>query len=173
MCCPLVDNDCMSVKFLKAINRVLGHEGGYVNDPNDPGGETNWGISKRSYPQVRIKELTRNQAISIYYKDFWLKAGCEEMSDGVGYQLLDSAINSGIPQSVRFLQRAVGVADDGIIGPVTKQAIIAVSEAKMIMLFNAERLEFMTKLKNWPHHGRGWARRIAANLRLGAGDLDE
>ena len=160
----------MSVKFLTAINRVLGHEGGYVNDPKDPGGETNWGISKRSYPQVRIKELTRSQAISIYYRDYWLKAGCESFSDGVGYQLLDSAINSGINQSVRFLQRAAGIADDGIMGPVSKEAIAAMDEAKMIMLFNAERLEFMTKLKNWPNHGKGWARRIAANLRFGAED---
>lgn len=160
----------MSVKFLKAINRVLGHEGGYVNDERDPGGETNWGISKRSYPQVRIKELTRDQAISIYYKDFWLKAGCEDFADGVGYQLLDSAINSGIVQSIRFLQRAVGVADDGIIGPVSKHAITSMNECKMIMLFNAERLDFMTKLKGWPVFGRGWARRIAGNLKLGAED---
>ena len=163
----------MSVKFLKAINRVLGHEGGYTEGEGDPGGETNWGISKRSYPTLPIKELTRSQAISIYYRDFWLKAGCENFEDGVGYQLIDSAINSGITQSVRFLQRAVGVADDGVIGTVTEKAVANTSEAKMIMLFNAERLEFMTKLKNWPVHGKGWARRIATNLRLGAGDLDE
>ena len=160
----------MSVKFLTIINRVLGHEGGYVNDRNDPGGETNWGISKRSYPNVRIKELTRNQAISIYYRDFWLRSGCEQFEDGVGYQLLDSAINSGISQSIRFLQRAAGVADDGMLGPVSKNAITSMKEANLIMLFNAERLEFMTKLKNWPNHGKGWARRIAQNLRYGAQD---
>lgn len=160
----------MSVKFLTIINRVLGHEGGYVNDPKDPGGETNWGISKRSYPNVRIAELTRNQAISIYYRDFWLRSGCEQFEDGVGYQLLDSAINSGISQSIRFLQRAAGVADDGVLGPVSKNAITSMKEANLIMLFNAERLEFMTKLKNWPNHGKGWARRIAQNLRYGAQD---
>ena len=141
-----------------------------MNDPTDPGGETNWGISKRSYPNVRIKELTRNQAISIYYRDFWLRSGCEQFEDGVGYQLLDSAINSGISQSIRFLQRAAGVADDGVLGPVSKNAITSMKEANLIMLFNAERLEFMTKLKNWPNHGKGWARRIAQNLRYGAKD---
>lgn len=160
----------MSDKFLKAINRVLSHEGGYTTGEGDPGGETKWGISKRSYPNVSIKELTRSQAIAIYYRDFWQKAGCESFSDGVGYQLLDSAINSGISQSIRFLQRAVGVADDGILGPISKDAIASMNEAKMIMLFNAERLEFMTKLKNWPNHGKGWARRIAQNLRYGAED---
>ena len=160
----------MSVKFLTAINRVLSHEGGYINDKNDPGGETQWGISKRSYPSVSIKELTRNQAIAIYYRDFWLKAHCEELSDGAGYQLMDSAVNSGISQSIRFMQRAIGVADDGVYGPVTLAAIRKVTETDFIMLFIAERLEFMTKLKNWPNHGKGWARRIAQNLRYGAED---
>lgn len=160
----------MSVKFLTAINRVLSHEGGYVNDKDDPGGETKWGISKRSYPSVSIKELTRNQAIAIYYRDFWLKTHCEELSDGAGYQFMDSAVNSGISQSIRFMQRAVGVADDGIYGPVTLAAIRKVTETDFIMLFLAERLEFMTKLKNWTNHGKGWARRIAQNLRYGAQD---
>ena len=160
----------MSTKFLQAINRVLGHEGGYVNNPKDPGGETNWGISKRSYPNVSIKELTRNQAIAIYHRDFWVKAHCEELSDGAGYQLLDSAVNSGIAQSIRFAQRAVGVADDGIYGPVTLAALRAMSETDFIMKFNAERLDFMTRLKGWETFSRGWARRIAANLRLGAED---
>ena len=161
----------MSVNFLKAINRVLGHEGGYVNDPKDPGGETNWGISKRSYPSIDIKNLTRNQAISIYYKDFWLKAHCEELSDGAGYQLLDSAVNSGISQSIRFAQRALGVSDDGIFGPHTLEAMRSTSEPKFIMLFLAERLDFMRKLKMWPRFGSGWAGRIAQNLRFGAEDL--
>jgi lysozyme family protein len=156
--------------FLVLINRVLGHEGGYVNNPKDPGGETNWGISKRSYPNVSIKELTRNQAIAIYYRDFWLKAHCEEFSDGSAYQLLDSAVNSGINQSIRFMQRALGVADDGVYGPVTLEAMRKTSETDFIMLFIAERLEFMTKLKGWDSFGRGWARRIAQNLRYGAID---
>lgn len=160
----------MSTKFLKAINRVLGHEGGYVNDPEDPGGETNWGISKRSYPKVDIKNLTRNQAITIYYQDFWLPSHAEELSDGAGYQLLDSAVNSGISQSIRFMQRALGVADDGIFGPHTLSVMRSASETDFIMLFLAERLDFMTRLKVWPNFGRGWARRIAANLRFGAED---
>lgn len=160
----------MSAKFLTTINRVLSHEGGYTTGENDPGGETNWGISKRSYPNVSIKELTRGQAVAIYYRDFWLKAHCEQFADGVGYQLMDSAVNSGISQSMRFLQRAAGVADDGVFGPVTLAAMRKMSETDFIMKFLAERLEFMTKLKNWPNHGKGWARRIAANLRYGAQD---
>lgn len=160
----------MSIKFLRAIDRVLGHEGGYVNNPKDPGGETNWGISKRSYPAVSIKELTRNQAVALYHRDFWIRAHCEELSDGAGYQLLDSAVNSGIGQSIRFMQRAVGVADDGIYGPMTRAACEKMSESDFILRFLAERLDFMTRLKSWDSFGKGWARRIAANLRYGAID---
>src|SRR5512139_909580 len=160
----------MDLKFITTINRVLGHEGSYVNNPDDPGGETNWGISKRSYPQLSIRELTRDQAIAIYYKDFWVKAHCTDLSDGAGYQLMDSAVNSGINQSIRFMQRAIGVADDGIFGPVTLEEMRKISETDFIMRFLAERLDFMTRLKAWNSFGKGWARRIAANLRLGAID---
>lgn len=160
----------MSPKFLTAINRVLGNEGGYVNDPTDPGGETKWGISKRSYPNLSISELTRDDAIAIYNKDFWEPSNSEDLSEGAGYQLLDSAVNSGISQSIRFMQRAVDVADDGIFGPHTLDAFKQKTESDFIMLFNAERLEYMTKLKNWPNAGKGWARRIAQNLRYGAQD---
>lgn len=160
----------MSVEYIKAINRVLGHEGGYTDGEGDPGGETNWGISKRSYPKVDIKTLTRNQAITIYYQDFWLPSHAEELSDGAGYQLLDSAVNSGISQSLRFAQRALGVADDGYYGPHTLEAFRKTSETDFIMRFNAERLDFMRKLKRWAKFGSGWAGRIAQNLRYGAED---
>lgn len=159
--------------FTKLIERILGHEGGYVNDPADPGGETNWGISKRSYPSLNIKALTRNDAINIYHKDFWLPLQADRFHDGIAYQLLDSAVNSGIGQTVRFLQRAAGVADDGVAGPVTLAAVAKLSESDGIMLFIAERISFMTKLKNWPNHGKGWMVRMAGNLRYGAQDTQE
>lgn len=159
--------------FQTLIERVLGHEGGYVNDPADPGGETKWGISKRSYPQLNIATLTRQEAISIYKKDFWDPLKADRLHDGVAYQLLDSAVNSGITQSIRFLQRALDVADDGVFGPRSLAASEKMSEGDQIMGFLAERIEFMTKLKNWPAHGRGWMRRIAQNLRYGMIDTDE
>lgn len=160
----------MSVKFYKAIERVLSHEGGYTAGEGDPGGETKWGISKRSYPNLSISELTRDDAIAIYYQDFWLPTHAEELSDGAGYQLLDSAVNSGISQSLRFAQRALGVADDGYYGPHTLEAFRKTSETDFIMLFLAERLDFMRKLKRWSRFGSGWAGRIAQNLRYGAED---
>lgn len=160
----------MSVQFLTAINRVLGNEGGYVNDPNDPGGETNWGISKRSYPKVDIRALTRNQAIAIYYRDFWVPIHGDEVSDGAAYQLLDAAVNSGPVQAIRFMQQAARVADDGYWGPVSLAAMRGMSETDFIMRVLAARLRFMTKRKNWPYHGAGWANRIATCLEYGAED---
>ncbi len=156
--------------FEEAFDRLIGHEGGYVNDPRDPGGETNWGISKRAYPTTTIRDLTRDQAKMIYRNDFWNRIRGDQLFDGVAFQVFDIAVNSGIETAVRMLQRAVGVADDGHWGPASQSAADAMSESDTILRLNAERLEFMTKLTTWPAFGRGWARRIAGNLRYGAFD---
>lgn len=158
------------MNFDVAFDRLIGSEGGYVNNPEDPGGETNWGISKRAYPNVDIKNLTRDGAKAIYLRDFWNRIHADEMFDGVAFQTFDFAVNSGIETAVRYLQRAVGVADDGHWGPVSRAAVAARSESDTIMRLNAERLDFMTRLSNWANASRGWARRIAANLRWGAED---
>jgi lysozyme family protein len=156
--------------FDTCFDRLMGHEGGYVNDLSDPGGETQWGISKRSYPQLDIKSLTREDAKRIYRRDFWDRIHADALHDGVAYQLFDFAVNSGIETAVRYFQRALGVADDGHWGPVSAKAAAQMSESDQIMRLCAERLEFMTKLQNWPNASRGWSRRIAANLRYGAVD---
>jgi lysozyme family protein len=158
------------VNFEDAFDRLMGHEGGYVNDPNDPGGETRWGISKRSYPHIDIAQLSREDARAIYRRDFWQRIRGDKLPDGVGFQLFDFAVNSGIDTSIRYLQRALGVADDGVWGPASQAAADAASESDLIMLLNAERLDYMTRLKNWPDHGKGWARRIVGNLKYGAQD---
>lgn len=156
--------------FDDACDRVLGHEGRYVNNPKDPGGETNWGISKRSYPTVDIRRLTREGAKDIYRRDFWNRINADRLCDGVAFQLFDFAVNSGIETAVRYFQRALGVADDGHWGPISQAAADGTSESDQIMLVLAERLDFMTRLSNWEDASRGWARRIAANLRFGAKD---
>ena len=158
------------MNFDDAIGRVLGLEGGLVDNPNDPGGLTQWGVSQRSYPDVDIRRLTRAGACCIYKKDFWDKVHADELFDGVAYQTLDFAVNSGIQTAIRYLQRALGVADDGHWGPVTAAAAQAMGESDQIMRLNAERLEFMVKCSNWLDASRGWSRRIATNLRYGAED---
>ena len=157
-------------RFDVFIERLLSHEGGYVNHPSDPGGETKWGISKRSYPNVDIARLTREQAIAIYRRDFWEKSRADDLPPAVGFQLLDAAVNSGIGQATRWLQVAAGVADDGVIGPATLGALRIADPNDLVMRFCAERLDFMTRLSTWPQFGKGWARRIAQNLRYAAQD---
>ena len=152
------------------IERVLVHEGGYVNDPRDPGQETRWGISKRAYPQVDIRNLTRAQAVDIYRRDFWQRVRGDELPREFAFQALDAAVNHGIGNAVRWMQRAAGVADDGVIGPVTLAAVQRAQAADLVLRFNAERLRFYAKLTTFSTFGRGWVNRVAGNLDHAAAD---
>lgn len=152
------------MNFDTAFDRLIDHEGGYVNNPADPGGETKFGISKRAYPDVDISGLTLEQAKAIYKRDYWDKARCDELPPALAFQVFDTAVNSGIGQAVRFLQRAVGVADDGVLGPLTIAAVRRLDLESLMARYNGQRLDFMTKLSTWDVFGKGWARRIAKNL---------
>lgn len=166
----IVEKRAQITGFDIAIDRVLGHEGGYNNIAADPGGETNWGISKRSYPNEDIRRLTRDRAVSIYKRDFWDKVNGDQLPTGVAFQALDFAVNSGIGTAIRALQRAANVAEDGNVGPVTIAAINRMQPSDLTQRYIAERLEFYTKLSGWPTFGKGWIRRMAGNLRFGATD---
>lgn len=150
--------------FDAAFERLIGHEGGYVNDPRDPGGETKYGISKRAYPGEDIAGMTLERARELYRRDYWSPAGCDAVPDGVKFDLFDMAVNSGVKTAIRTLQRAVGTEPDGVLGPVTLQAIQSMHAARLVARFNGHRLQFMSSLSTWPAFGRGWANRIAKNL---------
>ena len=152
------------------IPRVLLAEGGYVNDPADRGGETKYGISKRSYPSVDILNLTRDAAVAIYRRDFWDAVHGEELPRGFAFQALDAAINNGVGNAIRWMQRAAGVADDGHFGPVTLAAVLRQQPCDLLLIFHAERLEFYAKLTTFNRFGAGWIRRDAQNLRFAAAD---
>lgn len=160
--------------FDAAFERVIGYEGGYVDHPDDPGGATNWGITERVAREHgytgSMRLLSREQAREIYRVGYWQRAQADQYAPAIGYQLFDAAVNHGIGNAIRMLQRAVGVADDGQVGPVTLDAVRRRPAAEVIARFNAERLDFYTRLTTWPSFGRGWARRIAGNLRYGATD---
>jgi lysozyme family protein len=168
--------------FDLAFDRLLGHEGSLSLDPNDPGNWTGgsigvgelrgskYGISAKSYPALDIAALTIDESRELYKRDFWSRIHADSLPDGVAFQLFDYAVNSGVETAIRHFQRALGVADDGHWGPVSQAAADAMSESDQILRLNGERLDFMTRLNNWPSAGRGWARRIAANLRYGAID---
>ena len=151
--------------FDQCFDKLIAHEGGYVSHEKDPGGETNFGISKRAYPQVDIKNLTRDAAKQIYKTDYWDRAQCDKLPPTLAYLLFDCAVNSGIGQAVRFLQRAVGVADDCQIGPLTLAAVQRIDQESLCAKFLGQRLDFMTRLSTWDVFGKGWARRIADQLK--------
>lgn len=162
------------MNFEQAFERLISHEGGYVNHPKDPGGETNWGITKRVAVENgytgSMRSLTREQAKEIYRSAYWDRARADEYDGAIAFQLFDAAVNHGIGNGIRFLQRAVGVADDGQVGPRTVAAINKMTVTDVLMRFNAERLDFYTKLSTWETFGKGWARRVVGNLRFGAQD---
>lgn len=106
------------------IWNTISLEGGYVNDPTDAGGETKYGISKRSYPTIDIENLTREQAIEIYKKDFWNKSNLDLLSnEKVASKVFDIGVNMGQSTPIRFLQQIAGVKEDGILGKDTAFAI--------------------------------------------------
>ena len=150
--------------FDDAFEALMAHEGDYVNDPRDPGGETKYGISKRAYPAVDIRGLTLEGAKAIYRHDYWRPVGCEAVPEAVRFDLFDMAVHSGIRAAIYTLQRAVGAGEDGVLGPVSLAAIQGLAPAVLAARFNGARLAMMTELSTWPSFGKGWARRIAANL---------
>jgi lysozyme family protein len=110
--------------FYKCIPRILLYEGGYVNDPADPGGETNFGISRRSFPNEDIKNMTKERATEIYKKQYWDACHLDLIIDpSKALQIFDFSITSGVVTSVELAQHIVGTPEDGKLGPITAKAI--------------------------------------------------
>jgi len=115
----------------KAFAWILKVEGGYVNDPNDRGGETKYGISKKSYRKLDIKNLTKEQAKEIYYKDYWKKVGGDYLPYPLNLIVFDFAVNSGVKRASEYLQQMVNFIEedgelivDGKIGKITANIIV-------------------------------------------------
>lgn len=160
--------------FDEAFDRLMQNEGGYVNHPSDPAGETMWGVTKAVARENGytgdMSSLPKALAKQIAHKDYWLPCGADKYDGAIGYQVFDAAYNHGIKRAVKFLQRATGSSDDGIVGPKTIAAVNAMPVSDVIMKFNAERLQFYTDLNTWGSFGKGWARRIVGNLNYAAVD---
>ena len=169
----------MRLDFQDMMKRILSHEGGYTINPLDKGNwtrtgalkGTKYGISARSYPHLDIKNLTWDMACDIYYEDFFLTFMVSVPTQSARFQLLDYAINSGVPRATKALQKAVGAKPDGILGPKTRFAAVSVDDTVITLRVLAYRLEFMASLPRWKTFGGGWARRIAANIHFAVQDL--
>lgn len=147
--------------FARALEVVLHHEGGYVNHPNDPGGETIYGISRRSHPDVWAKgRPTLEDAKRIYHRDYWLPIKADAMPFPVALMAFDSAVNAGNRRAAILLQRALRVTADGSIGPVTLAAANRADTRTLVNHIAAERIVFNSDLSNWGSFGLGWSRRV-------------
>ena len=145
-----------SLQVQQLVNAVIDREGGYVNHPADPGGETKYGISKRSYPDLNIKLLTRADAGAIYERDFIKKHRLHELVDyATAEWVLDWLVHSG-PSVVGRLQRKLGVTADGIIGDDTLKALNGMKDPKDILRW---RLAFLVSLAKHPFL-QGWINRL-------------
>ena len=152
----------MKSNFDRCMNRVLASEGGYVNDPHDPGGETNFGISKRAYPHEDIRGMTRARAAEIYRRDYWDAVRGDDLPFGLDLCAFDGAVNSGVARGAKWVQQALGVEADGKIGPATIAAARSTYVPAAIQRAVAFRLSFLKQLPGWAHFGNGWAARMKA-----------
>ena len=114
-----IDNMLQDSRFQRAMMRTRVNEGGYVNHPNDSGGATNYGISSRIYPNEDIKNMTRERADAIYYRDYWLKPKINQLPDEFAGIVFDDGVVQGQPTAIMNLQKALGVKADGVIGSET------------------------------------------------------
>lgn len=158
--------------FDQAFERLVDtdHEGGYVNNPADPGGETKYGISRRAYPGEDIKNLTLDRAKEIYRRDYWGPAGCDALPDLLKFEMFDLAVNTSAPghpvTAIRMLQEAVGAGVDGVLGPNTLMRVQAMDPGKSLRRLQALRLRYYASR---PKSSRdeflaGWVNRVADNM---------
>jgi len=154
--------------FEQAVKIVLEHEGGYVNHPSDPGGATNMGITIATLSDWRgrpvtkqdVRNLTVAEAGEIYRARYWQPIRGDALPPGVDLAVFDFAVNSGPSRSVSTLQRIVGVAQDGIVGPATLAAVARMPAASVILGLCDARMAFLRSLSTWGTFGKGWTARV-------------
>lgn len=171
----------MSNRFEEALKHILAHEGGKVDHPKDPGGRTNMGITQRVYNGWRSKSnlpsrdvylIDKSEVEAIYRFQYWEPIMGDQLPEGVDFVVMDGAVNSGVGQSVKWLQRALGAlytsGIDGIMGAGTLGAVRATNDYDALIERIIERREaFLRALKTFPTFGRGWMRRISAVKQVG------
>ena len=145
---------------------VLGSEGGFSDNPADPGGMTNLGVTKRSWEafvghevsEAEMSALTSKGVTDFYHQGYWDLADCDQMPAGVDYMLFDFAVNAGVKPAIKVMQKAVGAVPDGSIGIRTLAAISSCPEP--LNAFSDAKKEYYRSLKNFPIFGKGWLKRV-------------
>jgi lysozyme family protein len=153
----------MEDNFDECLKMLLHHEGGYVNHPKDPGGETNLGVTKRVYEKwggtKDMKDLTVEDVAPIYKKEYWDKCRCDELESGVDWAVFDWAVNSGTGRAAKAIQKICGATQDGAIGPKTLALIGTQDTNYVVEEFGKIRQQFYESLKTFDTFGKGWTRR--------------
>ena len=159
----------MKDNFDAALKAILHHEGGFSDHPQDPGGMTNLGVTKRVWEEwvghevdeKTMRGLTPEIVGPMYKVKYWDKIRGDDLPAGVDYCVFDAAVNSGPGRAVKWLQGCVGVDQDGGIGPKTLAAVAAFDPKELVEDYAKRRLSFLMDLKTWPTFGKGWGRRVA------------
>lgn len=159
----------MKENFDAALVAVLEHEGGFVNHPQDPGGMTNLGVTKRVWEawvgktvsEADMRALTPALVAPMYRKQYWDAVKGDELPSGLDYLMFDFAINAGVSRAIRTMQRAIGTTPDGAIGPKTMQALRDADPDALIAKFSDEKEAFYRSLPTFATFGKGWLRRVA------------
>ena len=153
----------MKDNFDECLKMLLHHEGGYVNHPKDPGGETNLGVTKRVYEKwggtKDMKDLTVEDVAPIYKKNYWDRCKCDDLESGVDWAVFDWAVNSGTGRAAKAIQKICGAAQDGAIGPKTLALIGKQDTQYVVEEFGKIRQDFYESLKTFDTFGKGWTRR--------------
>tara|TARA_R100001443_G_scaffold68655_2_gene77341 strand:- start:3524 stop:4042 length:519 start_codon:yes stop_codon:yes gene_type:complete len=157
----------MRNNFDQCMKWVLHHEGGFVNHPDDPGGITNHGVTKKVYEEwverevseQEMRDLTHEDVAPIYKKNYWDRLRADDLPSGVDFCTFDWGVNSGTSRSAKALQRMVGVTADGGIGPVTLQAVANHEPQDLIEQMHYVRDQFYRSLSTFGTFGNGWTRR--------------
>jgi lysozyme family protein len=152
-----------------SLAQVLKSEGGYVNNPKDPGGETNMGVTKaawstwlkRTIMPGEMAQLTHADIIPFYKTLYWDKSYCNQLPTGIDYMVFDASVNMGVGQNIRLLQKSLGCVADGVIGPNTMKAINDADVKTLIDKFSAQKEMFYRSLGTFATFGKGWLRRVA------------
>ena len=154
--------------YSKCLELILHHEGGYVNHPKDPGGETNLGVTKRVYEEwggtKDMVDLTVEDVAPIYEKNYWGRTKCDDLPSGLDLCVFDFAVNAGPGRAAKYLQSMIGTTVDGGIGPNTLRAVgnyvEEVGLQAAIENYQANRQRYYEKLSTFETFGRGWTRRV-------------
>ena len=153
--------------FDEALEHLLKHEGGWVNHPSDPGGETHMGVTKRvweewvGHPVKTMKTLTPVDVAPLYKRKYWDRIKGDDLPSGVSYCVFDAAVNSGTGRAAKWLQEAVGAVPDGAIGPKTLDMVYEANPADLINRMCDIRQSFLEGLKTFETFGKGWTRRVS------------